>query len=371
MGSEVDEKVSRLTELARKAGAAAVLISAQHNFAWLTAGRTNRIDGSREAGAGSLCVTGEGLRFLIANSIEMPRLRDEELVGLGFEPVEYPWPADKADPGLPARLARECSAASGTVLADIAIPDTIASEPAIARARLPLTDGEVGRYRGLGSDAGRVLGALCRTIRPGLTERQVARQAVEAMGSIGARAVVSLVAADERLSRYRHPVATEVEWRRELLVVICAERGGLVVALSRIICAGNVTRELSDKTSATARVFGKMVAATRAGRTGADVFAVAAEAYAAEGVPGEEARHHQGGAIGYRARDWVAHPNSQDRITPPQAFAWNPSITGSKVEETVLVGDTTESITTTVAWPAISLDEFVPGLSAPGVLEIS
>jgi hypothetical protein len=52
----------------------------------------------------------------------------------------------------------------------------------------------------------------------------------------------------------------------------------------------------------------------------------------------------------------VAHPGSTDVVEAPQAFAWNPSITGTKVEETVLLGlgdDAPEVVTSTRGWPAI------------------
>jgi hypothetical protein len=74
------------------------------------------------------------------------------------------------------------------------------------------------------------------------------------------------------------------------------------------------------------------------------------------GFAGEERNHHQGGAIGYRAREWVAHPRSQEVVQPRQAFAWNPTITGTKVEDTALVLDgRAEIITPTPGWPTIAL----------------
>ena len=60
----------------------------------------------------------------------------------------------------------------------------------------------------------------------------------------------------------------------------------------------------------------------------------AAKAYAEKGFADEIDLHHQGGAAGYRTREWVAHPNANDVVRNDQAFAWNPSITGTKVEET-------------------------------------
>ena len=73
-----------------------------------------------------------------------------------------------------------------------------------------------------------------------------------------------------------------------------------------------------------------MLDASVAGTGAASIFQVAADAYAAEGFPGEETRHHQGGAIGYRSREWIAHPQSPDLVASPAALAWNPSVAGTK-----------------------------------------
>jgi antitoxin VapB len=103
-------------------------------------------------------------------------------------------------------------------------------------------------------------------------------------------------------------------------------------------------------------VFGRLIDETRPGAAASRLYQVAADAYAAAGFPGEELRHHQGGAIGYRARDWVAHPTSKEIVQARQAFAWNPSITGTKMEDTALVvDDAVELITSTPDWPGIPL----------------
>ncbi len=108
---------------------------------------------------------------------------------------------------------------------------------------------------------------------------------------------------------------------------------------------------------ATAKVMGSLLAATKPGTSGADLYEVAVRAYGDAGFPGEHHLHHQGGAAGYRTRDWVAHPACTERVQEDQAFAWNPSITGSKVEETCIASsDGIEIITTTPGWPAIAID---------------
>lgn len=48
--TELDEKTERLARLAKQSDFAGILLTTQTNFAWLTGGRSSRIDGSREPG---------------------------------------------------------------------------------------------------------------------------------------------------------------------------------------------------------------------------------------------------------------------------------------------------------------------------------
>ena len=129
---EIDEKVERLARLATAQGLGGILINTQPNFAWLTGGRSNRIDGSRENGSGSLFVSARGERFVIANNIEMPRLQDEALAGLDFAPREYQWTEEQADPGTPIAIARRTvgSAAGAGIGCDGMMPAGTLMTPA-------------------------------------------------------------------------------------------------------------------------------------------------------------------------------------------------------------------------------------------------
>ncbi len=361
---EIEDKVERLARLATARGLAGILLNTQPNFAWLTAGRSNQIDSSRENGNGSLLVSARGQRFIVANNIEMPRLQDEALSGLAFTPCEYPWTEEQAQPGTPISTAKQL--VSGEVGCDNALPGGTPIEPAIAATRALLTPAEIDRYRALGRDLGRAVGELCRALVPGEAETEIAQRVATAVAHVGARAIVTLVAADDRISRYRHPAPTPARWQDRVMVVVCAQRCGLVASLSRIVVAGTVPEWLDVKTRATASVFGRLLDATRPGALASNLFAAAAMAYADAGFPGEEHRHHQGGATGYRSREWIAHPASRETVQQRQAFAWNPSITGTKVEESSVVSDEgLEVVTSSPDWPSMSLSVRGQMLLAP------
>ena len=367
--TELDEKTERLLRLARENDLSGILLTTQTNFSWLTGGGSNRIDGSREPGSGSLFVAADGRRFVIANTIEMPRLLAEE-VSEGWQPVEYAWTEEHARPETVVRLAQTATGGE-RIGADWPVPGAIALDRPITRARNLLTQPEVDRYLRLGADAGRVLGEVCRDLEPGEEERAIAARSAGAMATVGARAVVTLVAADERIARFRHPVATSQRWQRLVMVVVGVQRHGLTVSLSRIISAGRVAPSMKALTEANATVFGQLLDATRPGARGRDLFEVAQRAYAALGFPGEETRHHQGGATGYRTREWIAHPESEEVVQARQAFAWNPSITGTKVEDTALLDESgMRLITTSPDWPSHPILVGGVTLQAPGVLEL-
>jgi antitoxin VapB len=368
--AEIAEKVGRVERMLAAEGLGGVLLGAQHNFSWLTAGGSNGIDLSRDAGAGALLVRADGRRFVLASRIEMPRLLAEELAGEEFEPVEFAWEDEKASPTFLADRARALLEGVSALGSDLPVaPDVRVVEGALAGCRYKLTPSEVERFRQLGRDAGRAVGDLIKSLQPGETEQEVARRAADALSAGGMRAVVNLVAADKRIGQFRHPVPTARRWEKILMLVVCARRGGLIASLTRIICAGSVDEELRRRTEATARVNAVLLAATRPGANGAELYRTAARAYDAAGFAGEERLHHQGGAAGYRTRDWVAHPASAEVVQDEQAFAWNPSITGTKVEETIIAReDGVEVLTATADWPQIAVEVDGREYLSPGVL---
>jgi len=299
-----------------------------------------------------LLVAADGRRYALANAIEMPRLAGEALAGLGFEPIEFAWIDERANPAF--LVQRATGLLAGPIGSDVAVGGAHPFEASLSGLRSALEPEELQRYRSLGADVGRAVGALLNSVPPGISEREVIREVAIALLRANARPLVLLAAADDRLLRHRHPLPTALVWTDRLMVAVCAERDGLVVALSRLLSAGPPQAEMARRLTAAQGVLADLLDASLPGVSAASLYQVAADGYARRGFSGEEARHHQGGLIGYRSREWIAHPQSGEAIpTPASAVAWNPSITGTKVEETCLVtAGGVEVITSSSGWPS-------------------
>jgi Xaa-Pro aminopeptidase len=370
MSREIEEKTERLVGMLEREKLGGVLLNGQHNFAWITGGANNGIDRSRENGAASVLVTSKGRRYLLANNIEMPRMLEEEVSPELFEPFEFAWQDEKASGTFLTDAAIRI--AGGDMATDIALNASVrAVDGLIAECRHSFTDEEVARYRMLARDACSAIDSLVDRLRPRMTELAIAAMMRHELASWLIESVVTLVAIDQRISRFRHPVPTRKGLGEMILIVTCAKRNGLIVSLSRVVTRGQTSSELKEKTEAAAFVNAKLLAATRPGATGADLYQVAKGAYDEAGFPGEIDKHHQGGATGYRTRDWVAHPTSGDIVKLDQAFAWNPSVTGTKVEETVIVTDEgVETLTTSGKFPTLTHSIDGREYRSPGVLSI-
>lgn len=372
MNDELKEKTERIAAMLDREHLEAVLLNAQHNFAWLTGGGTSGIDVSRENGGASLLITRDGRRFILATNIEMPRMLAEEVAENDFEPVVLTWQSEKEGPGLIVDKARSVLKTAAAVATDLPIDiKTPAVEAKIAPCRYRLTNCEIERFRALGHDAGTAARRLIDKVSPGETEIEIAAKFRCELTAFNIDSVVTLIAADARISQFRHPLPTDNRWEKTLLIAICAKRHGLIASLSRMVCVDNIPEELRSRTESAAYVNTRLLAATRPGATGAELYTTAEKAYVERGFADEIDRHHQGGATGYKTREWVAHPQSAETVQKHQAFAWNPSITGTKVEETCIVGDDgVENITASPDFPQIAVTLDGREYFSPGILSL-
>jgi Xaa-Pro aminopeptidase len=375
-------KQERLDAYLAERGLEAVWFARPNSFAWLTGG-SNVVDREGEVGVAAVGYDGDGLEVLTTN-IEGQRLRDEELPS-DVPVAEFDWHE--------ASLAEALADHGPTpAAADFDVPgfESVDASP----LRQPLTDDDVEAYRELGRETAQAVESVCRELRPGDAESEVASALRVALSARGIEAPVALVGGAERAQSYRHYTPTDAELGGYALVSVTAERDGLHASATRTVAfEGELDEEsldeLRNRHRAACTVEATALAATHevasgdsrsgevanAGGEAREVFAAIRDAYEAVGHPGEWREHHQGGAAGFAGREWVATPDATETVTTPMAYAWNPTVQGAKSEDTVLVrGQGADSpfevLTDTASWPtmAVSTRRYDLELERPDVL---
>ncbi|HTJ29631.1 MAG TPA: M24 family metallopeptidase [Acidobacteriaceae bacterium] len=354
--NELETKHQQVVEWLRRENLDGVLIRRNENVAWLTGGAVEvRVLTPNETGVASLLVTAEGGRYYLTTNNEAPRLAEEEFGALDFEPVIFPWYAD-------ATCEKALELAHGQVACDVPTPGFAHANLYPLRASLQET--EIARFRWLGAQTGKAVSDALMNLERGNSEHIIEAQVAVELLHRGILPSVYLMAADERILKYKHAVARNAKIDRFAMINLCARKWGLTVSITRFVHFGAPPAELVEKFHAAAQVNAALLDATREGATSAALFKAAADAYARVGFAGEEQMHHQGGATGYWEREWVTTPEGEEKVKNNQAFAWNPSVRGGKVEDTVLLKDgRIELLTPTPDLPA--LESTANGTSYP------
>jgi Xaa-Pro dipeptidase len=324
--AEVSRRIEVVRELLSRRGASAAVLRTRRNFAWLTVGGQAHVVQSTDAGVAPIVIDGRGARVL-APVNEADRLADEELAGLPFEIQPQAWEASADGAG-----------GEGDVAHDAAL------EPELAAIRARLGDLEQARVAWLGERVTDAIDAVTAGLSRGVTELEAGGDLVRRLAADGIRAPVLLAAADDRIDRYRHPLPTATPIRRRAMLVVVGERWGLHVALTRMRELEPPASELDRRRLAVRDILGAMLDATVPGGTLGSVLAAAQRAYADAGFPDEWRLHHQGGLLGYQPRERVATPGDPTVLVAGMAVAWNPSITGAKLEASHLLTDDAGSL---------------------------
>ncbi|HZS49437.1 MAG TPA: M24 family metallopeptidase [Bryobacterales bacterium] len=332
---EFEAKLERIRRWLAAERYDAVEITRYSWLAWLLEGAEARVLLSSERGNCSVIVTAEKI-FMVANNIEAPRLKEEEIGELPLEWRIYNW-WERPPSVLPqnARVASEMPAS----------------------LRFSLLEPEVARARKLGREAAEGLETAARSLCPGLSEREIAgRIAAQAMGR-GLTPAGLFVAADERGKQFRHPIPTAKIAYRYAILSLVARRHGLHASVTRTVSFGPACGEMLRRHRAASRVHAAMLVASLPGTPLGEIFAEAQRVYRDSGFAEEWTFHHQGGPAGYESREARAAPGSAERLQENQMVAWNPTIRGAKSEETALAaGRRVELLTRTGCWPELEGD---------------
>ena len=350
--SRLTHRRERLSTFLDREGLDAVWFGRPNSFAWLTGG-SNVVDRDADIGVAAAGVTGPSGFVAVTSNIEAERLAREELPD-SFDVVSVPW----CESSLPAAVAE---ATPGAGAADFDVPGLESLDA--SRLRRPLSAGDVERYRVLGQDVAAAVERVAAELRPDDTEREVAAGLRAALATRGIESPVVLVGGGDRAQTYRHYTPTRAELGGYALVSVTAERGGLHASATRTVAFDDAPTWLADRHHAAMRVeataigttYGAVVAEDGSGdcdTTAGDVFDAIVDAYDDVGEAGEWRNHHQGGAAGFSGREWIATPDGDESIAAPMAYVYNPTVRGTKSEDTVLVtGDGVEVLTRTGEWP--------------------
>lgn len=358
--NEIETKWERLKNLLKEKNLDGVIISRVANFSWFTGGGNNFVAINTENGASSLLVTNKKL-YLLSNNIEANRIKQEELAELKIDDIVCTWHQDNKLVEMAKKIAGE--------KIGIDRQEENLEYVDISTLHLPLLDVEIERYKSLGEKVSKIVSDVCYEITPGITENQVAGKLSEYFWSQGLIPVVLLIAADERISNFRHPIATNKKIDNYVMVVVCVYEKGLIVSMTRLVSFGKINKEIQKKHSAVCEIDATFILATIPGKRVGDVFKSGIEAYRKTGFHDEWEKHHQGGPCGYKTRYYRATQLSSEIIKPGYAFAWNPSITGTKSEDTIVVTEEKPLIITeNKKWPGINIDIGGTCISRPDIL---
>ncbi len=364
---EVGEKVSRVQKWLKEQGLAGVLLTQVRNFSWITAGlgRSDVVLTS-EVGSASLLITSDARKYLVAASDEVPRLMDEDLKDLGFEARDFKWYEDKTRPDRKLAIIHDLTQGQ-PVGTDVPYGDLKLVDISLLRSEL--TESEIKKYRWLGRNTTEAVIATARKVHPGMTEQEIEAMTSDELLRRGIRPTVLLIATDDRIYRFRHALPAAAKLKKYAMINVCARKWGLIIAVTRFVHFGPLPPSLKQRLSAVARIGAQFQAHTTPGATAGEILELAKQWYAQNGFPGEWERHHQGGAIGYSEREWLAYPGSRESVHAGQAFAWNPTVEGAKVEDTILAhSDHIENLTLTGAWPQIPVMVDGKTYPQPGIL---
>ena len=334
LGVDRAAKRARVIELLDRRRASAVVLRSHVAVAWYLDGARTHVSLAGDPIA-AVVVSRDRDELRIFDN-EADRMLDEELGdAFSLEVVRVPWHDPLALPDLDA------------------IDETDAAAE-LRAARASLLPGELARYRALCREVAQALTDAALGADPGDTERSVAARLAGDLVARGIDPLVTLVAGRARLG-HRHPLPTDSSLGDRAMLVVCGRRHGLIANATRCVRFAPADPAETDAARRILRVEAAFLDATRPGATLRDAFAAGIAAYGRHGFDANEwRRHHQGGAAGYAGRDPRAVPGIADVVKLGQAFAWNPTAPGAKVEDTVLVGDDgIEVLTADPRWPTV------------------
>lgn len=343
---EIQHKLGLMRNALRRCDASALRLKGSDWYFWATAGADNTVLMTSGTGVAEILVTADEA-WVLTDEIEAERLKAEQSAA-GFQFHVRPW----EDEHNFAAFVHDRSS-TDKVLCDRPSAAEFPLDHLLQQQRITLTSSEVIRYKEIGLLASQAMTEVLMQARSDWTELELAGAAAECLWSRGLHPALILAAGNRRLALYRHPIPSTDQLGAGAMLVFCARGFGLYANLTRFLHFARPSREASQQTQRVLEIEAAALDATKPGKRLTEIYTLLANEYARIGQPYAIKQHHQGGLTGYLAREAIAQPSSKFRVETNSAVAWNPSLPGTKVEDTYLLnseGDL-ENLTFDSAWP--------------------
>lgn len=330
--AEIEIKLGRLRRMLEENQKEAVLLIKHPNYSWITAGGKSFVANCFDSGAVAILVT-KTSRYAICNVIEAPRIINEEkLPELGFEVLVYKWQEN-----LLADFVKKYVSSMEKVISDSPCGCTIVAPKLIAPLRYCLTENEMARYLHLGNMLSQGLEEYLPTVKPGMTELEIAGGISKTLWKYNVEQVMHLVSADERAMLYRHGLPTGKKLEHNLIVSINGRYKGLVATVSRMIYFGKPDEFIINQYRDCCEMECLTISKSKAGIDEIELYQALRQAYIDKGYPTMFDKHGQGGCQGYWPREYMITPESHNIMKENQAYCFNPVIDGTKSEDSYLL----------------------------------
>jgi Xaa-Pro aminopeptidase len=353
--TEVQSKINQIRAILKSQGLRAAHLRGVDWFSWITGGASSVVILTNEVGVAEILIS-ENEAWVITNRIEYNRMVSEELSSQAlesFQVTDFAW----QDADVMKRFLNEKIGANlSQVVSDRPILGESALPAEFLRVKMVLGPQDIERYRKVGRLAAEAMTEAMAELKPDWSEQRLAGRGAQALWSRGLEPTLVLVSGHDRGLVYRHPLAKDRTVGESAMMVFCARGFGLFANLTRFAYFRDLTNQERAKFAALEKIESAALQSSRAGTRLSQVYQTLLDSYHQQGQAVQIDHHHQGGITGYLSREKVASPSLKGEddieIQTGMAFAWNPSLPGAKVEDTVLLGHNgLEVLTVDPQWP--------------------
>ena len=327
----IKNRIQKLRKILNNTDKVGLLLSREENMAYLTLGARNHITLNNTEGVASILITRDDV-FFLTNNIEMNRLFKEEIpeeIRDVFTKIEYSWWQSEYDSLSDLIKMKYLITDTGRYMTKNCSPD-------INSQRYVLSQYEYETLRTLGKVIDEVFYKNMPLLNPQMSEIEVAAHFSKVFFELGYEPILILVFGEESSRLYRHNLPRDAKLGNHCFVSFCIRHKGLVISSTRTVIFSQNT-SIQEQHERNCRIDAKLIAMSRPGQKMDELFSVLEEAYATEGYKDEWMLHHQGGLAGYKSRELVCTPSTRYTLMAGNCVAWNPTITGTKSEDTAII----------------------------------